>query len=259
MKKNSYRQLAEIEDEHWWFVYRRKIVQELLSKVRLRNGIKGLDVACGAGGNVQLLKKYCESVIGLDFSELALEFARNKREIGNVEFVRGDANNLEKIFRQGSFGLITIFNVLYHKWIVEELDVLEQCNVLLESGGIIVLTEPAFGFLMRRHDIQAMGVRRYNLRSAEKLLRNAGFRLIFGTYFNAIGFLPVLFLAVIERMKSKKSKTSINDKPIGELKVPNKPISSLILVLTMLEGSILSRLSKLPFGVTLLCIAEKRY
>lgn len=255
MNQGLYYHLAKIEDCHWWFAYRRKLAEDFLSQINMDGDIRGLDIGCGTGGNLELLEKYCHDVIGMDFSETAISLAEKKYL--KAKFIQGDANHLSHLFEPESFGLITIFNVLYHEWIINELDVLRQCNNILSPGGIIVVTEPAFNILKRRHDIQAMGKRRYRLGQFEGLLKAAGLKVIAGTYFNALSFLPAFFLSLMDRLYDIKKKGIIKENFVKELQMPGNKIDRILLRLMDAERKIISSTSKLPFGVTLMCIAQK--
>jgi ubiquinone/menaquinone biosynthesis C-methylase UbiE len=46
-----YRQHASLEDVHWWFIGRRRLVRALIARW-VAPGSSLLDVGCGAGGMV---------------------------------------------------------------------------------------------------------------------------------------------------------------------------------------------------------------
>ena len=255
MKQRLYSQLAEIEDIHWAFVHRRNLVDGLLSKLNINKFSKGLDIGCGTGGNLKFLEKYCCSVTGLDISGVALDLARIKCK--DNKFVCGDANYLANIFSPKSFGLVSIFNVLYHEWIKDDLNVLVQCNKVLIPGGILVVTEPAFNFLMRKHDYQAMGKRRYNLSQFRKMMRDSGFTVLFATYYNVISFVPALILALLNIMMPNQKNSVPENDYAKELLIPMDNINNLVFFLMNIERNFINIFPKLPVGVSLLCIAQR--
>ena len=255
MKQKLYSQLAEIEDIHWSFVHRRNLVDGLLSKLNINKFSKGLDIGCGTGGNLKFLDKYCCSVTGLDISEVALDFAR--RKCPDYKFVRGDANYLANLFSPKSFGFISIFNVLYHEWIKDDLSVLMQCNKVLIPGGILVVTESAFNFLNRNHDCQAMGKRRYKLSLFRKMLSDSGFTVLSATYYNALSFVPALILTFLNIIIPNQKNSVPENDYVKELQIPMNSINNLVFFLMNIETKLIKILHKLPIGVTLLCIARK--
>lgn len=255
MNPGIYVQLAAIEDKYWFHVSRRQLVEDYLTRLNLEKNARGLDIGCGTGGNCKLLEKYCSEVYGLDLSEFALELAK-KRGLNN-RFIRDDANNLADIFAPESFGLVTIFHVLYHEWISSEQSVLQQVHRILKPGGYVVITEPSFNILKRNHDIQDMGKRRYLLKPFEDMLTNAGFTLISGTYFNSISFLPALATKYLEKISMNKSQITDPDSEVKELQMPNTIINELLIKAIGLERMLIRLFGKAPFGVSLLCIARK--
>lgn len=255
MNPGLYSQLAEIEDIHWWHVSRRQMVEDHLIRLYLDKHIKGLDIGCGTGGNLRLLEKYCDEVSGLDLSDLALELAKKRWQHHN--FIKGNANSLADIFDPDTFGLITIFHVLYHEWITSESSVLRQVYQILKPGGYLVVTEPSFNILKRKHDIQDMGERRYRLKPFEKILKETGFILISSTYFNCISFLPALIVKAVEHMITKKNNSIKADEKTSELNIPGAVINNFIINIMAIERKIIGLFGKVPLGVSLLCVVRK--
>lgn len=253
MKDGLYHQLNEIENTHWWHISRRKLIDELLSEMDVDHQSLALDIGCGIGGNMSVLEKFTSRAIGMDYSELALSIARKKYP--QQEFILGDANNLYKNFRHDRFGLISIFNVLYHEWIKNEIRVLEQVFTLLNPGGYLIITEPAHEMLRRRHDEQGMGKSRYQLSVLSHLISEVGLDVQVGTYFNSVCFLPALVLKGFEFLKKKKPMTS--DENVKEMEVPPEMINSMMIRILDIERLIIKKCGGVPFGVTALAIARK--
>lgn len=253
MNPALYTQLAQVEDQHWWFKYRRKLVRNYLDKLTFSKEAKALDLGCGVGGNLKLLSQYCLEVYGVEISEEAVKLGRRKHT--GYQFVKGDINHLQDLFPEKHFNLVTIFNVLYHQWIKSEREVLEQVYRILKPGGTVLLTEPAFKILMRRHDVLGMGKTRYRIREFEYMMAEIGFEQVRGTYFNSISFLPALVLAWLERPKLLESENE--GSRVNELKMVGPVINKFILGLLNIERLIIKLFKKMPLGVTLLCIARR--
>ena len=47
MEKEFYLQYASVEDEHWWFVARRQILEKVISRLNLPNNAQILEAGCG--------------------------------------------------------------------------------------------------------------------------------------------------------------------------------------------------------------------
>ncbi len=249
-----YNQFAEIENDHWWFLGRRYLIKEMLLKTGKTHFENALDIGCGVGGNVNFLKNYCTEITGLDFSEAAVKLAKEKWPSCN--FLIGDANKISSLYEENSFDLVTVLNVLYHQWIINDEDFLEQTYKILNKGGYIVITEPAFMHLWRQHDIQDMGKIRYRLKEMKKMLKQAGFVIVSGSYFNSISYVPVLLSVLLYRLNRNKN---INDekKGVEEIKLPGNVINTIMLNLLKAEARFIKLIGKMPIGVSLICVAKK--
>jgi len=256
MKSEFYVQTSRIEDEHWWFHHRRRMVDLWLLRARgARNWERGLDLGCGTGGNLALLGKHCDSLTGVDRSEYALEIARRKHP--EATLVQGDANALGEQFTGGSFDLVGLFNVLYHRWITDDGAVMRDLARLLRPGGVLCLSEPAFRVLFRRHDVLGDGLRRYRLPELVALVEAAGLRVRQATYFN-LPALPFAYLrARMERRDGGLDRPVTPGEEAGELSLPSPWINRSIYGLMGLERAWISLVGRLPAGVTLLLLAEK--
>jgi len=258
MRDGFYRQTARVEGRHWWFLHRRRIVTALLDQKIASPpgpGARALDVGCGTGGNLETIERRGYLTVGIDRSPLALELARATHR--EARFACVDANRLGDSFVAGSFDLVTVLNVLYHEWIADESEVLAQIRRVLRPDGWLLLTEPAFESLRRRHDRVDSGVRRYSRRRLSQIVEEAGFEVLRATYFNAISFAPAAVVAAIDRLRGTAEPAGRLDET-GELSVPPGPINRLVLEMCRLEWLWLRRVGDLPFGVSLMLLARPR-
>ena len=83
-----------------------QLVLELIGDHDLR-GARVLDVGCGRGGTVHVLKEFfsCGSINGVDLSPKAIEFCRSRHKSPDVRFDVGDAERLS--FPDGTFDVVT--------------------------------------------------------------------------------------------------------------------------------------------------------
>jgi SAM-dependent methyltransferase len=249
-----YRQTAAIESDHWWFVHRRALVAQLLARHAPGPYERALDLGCGTGGNIALLASHARVTVGLDRSPLALELARSKDHAGLL--VRGDVSRLASTFAPASFDLAASFNVLYHEWVPDVPTALRDVRRVLRTGGCLVLTEPAFEWLRRRHDRIDYGARRFRLRALRDQVRQAGFEVRFASYFNAVSTVPALLRALIERGTGRLDAPLSADEMVGELGEPSLLARSLARAGCALERGALSAGLRLPLGVGLILIAR---
>lgn len=256
MRDGFYRQTARVEQRHWWFRHRRRIVTSLLDQEvlrPLRRDARALDVGCGTGGNLDTIGRRGYSTVGIDRSALALELARASH--GEATFVSADARLLGECFAADSFDLVTVFNVLYHEWIPDESEVLVQIRRVLRPGGWLLVTEPAFDSLARGHDRIDAGARRFTRRGLAAIVESAGFTVRRQSYFNVISFAPAAAVALMDRLRGRRDLGEQREET-AELSLPPAPVNAMLLGLCGVERFWLRRVGNLPFGVGVLVLAR---
>jgi ubiquinone/menaquinone biosynthesis C-methylase UbiE len=251
MEPRIYKQFSSIEDHHWWHQSRLKLAAYYIDKMNLVPDAKILDVGCGTGGTTKFLTQYGQ-VTGLDRSVIALQYAHEK--VGEITLVEGDANYIDRLFPPNYFDLITFFNVIYHQWIQDDLQVLASVRKILKPDGHVLLTEPAYKILMRKHDILVGGKTRYRLSNFKRYFSEAGIQYKWGRYFNVITYPVCLSLAM-----SNKVYPSIasGDDMIREISVPPRIINNAMRFFMRMEQSFLNWVP-VPIGVTLLVVGQKK-
>jgi SAM-dependent methyltransferase len=252
MERSLYQQLAEIEDTHWWFVYRRKLIAHLLEASGGVAGGLALDIGCGTGGNLSFLKEYCATVCGMDLSEYAIALARKKHP--SDTFLEGDINELRSFYTPESFDLISDFSVLCHEWVKSDVQSMRDVHHVLRPGGVFVVTEPAFPALRREHDRIGRIARRYTLQQLTSLLEKADFHSIRGTYFNAPA-LPITFMLALANRLRLSSRN--RDDCVSELKLPPNWLNDTLTSMLTAELAAIRTFGRIPFGVSIACVARK--
>ncbi|HJZ83405.1 MAG TPA: methyltransferase domain-containing protein [Pyrinomonadaceae bacterium] len=244
MEEHHYPILFEVEESHWWYVGRRRIIEAFVQDICA--GLKPgrpriLDVGCGTGANLKMLGAHGE-VAGVDISQQALEFCR-QRGLETVRF--GAAESLP--YEDESFDLVTALDVIEH--LDDDLTGLREIGRVLRPRGRLLLFVPAFMFLWGVQDEVSNHRRRYDRADLVRKVSEAGFEIEQISYANVTFFLPVLVVRWIMRIFKIRAETEygINFPAL------NRPLAALFAA----ERLVLQR-SGFPFGVSLICVARKR-
>ncbi len=256
MRDGFYHQTGRVEGRHWWFRHRRRLVTSLLDREISGppgDGARALEVGCGTGGNLETIERRGYFTVGIDRSPLALELARKGHPDAALACI--DANRLGDCFPSRSFDLVTVLNVLYHRWIASELAILEQVRRLLRPGGRLLVTEPAFESLRRRHDRVDYGARRYRRRQLVELVNGAGFTVKRATYFNTVALGPAAIAATIDRLGGAVDREARSEQT-AELTVPPAPVNWFLFELCRVEAFWLRSVGDLPLGVGIVLLAR---
>jgi SAM-dependent methyltransferase len=253
MKAEAYSLLAGRHQTYWWHRARRSTSLAVLRRFGLNERCRWLDVGCGPGGNLMLLEALRpELIAGLDLSPIALKLAQKSSP--GARLVRADISQ-GLPFAAAAFDVVTIFNVLYHRWIPSEDAVLHEVIRVLRPGGLLLITEPAFSILEREMDEIGMGLRRYRVADIAGFCRTAGFQVEFASYFTAFGF-PLLLAAKLFSDLRRRWGTPVAGQA-SDMKPLPKPINEMAYQLARLEGGLIAAGASIPFGVTLLCLARR--
>jgi SAM-dependent methyltransferase len=237
-----------MEERHWWYRSLHHLILQIVSKEYDRLGsLEILDAGCGTGRLCQLLDSY-GTVLGLDISDLALNFCR-KRGVKNV--IQSDLNKAD--LGQERFDIITSMDVLYHAAVTNEVAILKTFHNSLKSGGMLLVNLPAFPLLMSGHDKAIHTRRRYRRPELINMLQNAGFEIEFCSY-RLCSMFP--FLALYRLINAGLNRNTLRENSTSDVKQTNPMLNYLLEQITEMEGRIMHFIP-LPFGLSLFAIARK--
>jgi SAM-dependent methyltransferase len=243
MEPDEYKTLYELEDTYWWYVARRRLVEEWLERLcgRAKQRIVA-DFGCGTGANERVLGAF-GNVVLVDMSHDALHFCRKR---GLERLVCSSAEQIA--LRSDSVDVATAMDMLEH--IDNDIAGMREVLRVLKPGGSFLITVPAFGFLWSEHDEALHHRRRYTVYELRNKLTTAGFEVIRTTHFITFLFFPILVMRVWQGAFKKNAypKTSHVILPAW--------INSFLESLLNVERA-LCRVINLPFGVSIVAVARK--
>lgn len=244
MQQHTYSIMYEVEEAHWWFVGRRRIISSFVEQIIRDLDTERpqiLDIGCGTGANLELLAKFGEAE-GVDVSPEALAFCRTR---GLQSVRQGEAEHLP--YEDSSFDLVTGLDVVEH--LDDDLAGLEEMRRVLRPGGRALIFVPAFMFLWGVQDDISNHRRRYTLGGLRQVVQQAGFEVERATYANITFFAPILLGRLLMRATGFRP-ASENNLTVGSL---NRVLGSIFGA----EAPVLRHLN-LPFGVSIICVARRR-
>lgn len=243
MERALYDELYHTEENHWWFRGRRSVIRSVLKKIPRSQSQTALDIGCGTGLNTEMLNTLGFSAEGLESSDDAIYFARLRSP--NTTVRKGSFPGVDR--EEKKYNLITLFDVLEH--IEDDAGALRVAQSLLQPGGYVLLTVPAFTFLWTEHDALAHHRRRYRKKDLLEKLRAAGLHVTYVSYFNFFLFFPIALVRVIKktfRVSSGKSDFALTPSWL------NRVLTRIF----ALEGIFL-RMTSFPVGVSIIVLARK--
>ncbi len=246
METYEYEIMAAVEHDHWWYRGMRALAAAWLDQVYGdRTDLVVLDAGCGAGGNADFLRRY-GAVVGLDLAPIALRLAQ-RRVPGRLQ--RGSVLALP--YRDESFDLVTSFDVLYHRAVIDETAALRESWRVLKPGGRVLLRLPAYQWLSSSHDRSVHGRHRYTARETRGLLERAGFAIERMSYVNSL----LLPLPVAQRLLERLRPGETSHE--SDMRAPHPLVNRALGVVLLLEAAWLRRGGRFPAGLSVMVIARK--
>jgi SAM-dependent methyltransferase len=218
MQTAQFQLHADIEDRHWWFVGRRRIMSCLTAEVVAPSPRSlVIDVGCGTGANIAALADRYDCV-GIDTSAEAIELAR--RRFPQVRFIDGRApEDIGDLFTQAR--LILLMDVLEH--IEDDFLFLSRLLAATAEGCHVLLTVPADPSLWSAHDESFGHYRRYDKSRLEMLWSGLPVMPLLFSYFNS-RLLPVIRTVRVWNQRSHRASGQAGT----DFWMPNRIANSLL-------------------------------
>jgi SAM-dependent methyltransferase len=240
MDRDYEQQTHRVEDSHWWYRGRRRVLDRVIDDMRLPARPRILDAGCGSGRNMVDLSRQ-GTVTGVELSSTSVQIAR-QRGVGDV--IEGSI--LSMPFPSDSFDLAVSLDVIEH--LEDDAGALTELRRVVVPGGRLLVTVPAYSWLWSGHDEINHHHRRYTRRSLLSLAHQTGWECQRTTYFNSL-LLPVaIVLRALDRLSSRTTESSL------DLWVPPSPANWALERPLALEATLIGLGGRIPAGLSLLAV-----
>lgn len=242
MQSFQIERMHNLEDRYWWFIARRNTVVDFARRHLPAGKPILLDIGAGGGANGFALIQDAR-VISLDISLRSLELCK-KRGLQCPTLASAEVLP----FKNESVDMVVALDILEH--LEDDNRALAECLRVLKPGGRLLLTVPAYQFLWSLHDQALYHRRRYRRRELRMQIRQAGFLPLYSGYF----FFFLFPLALLQRLLTK---WVFKPAEIDE-QIPRIPsfLNALLVRFQKMETALM-HLAALPFGLSILAVAEK--
>ena len=236
----------EIEDNSFWFRHRNRCIVSLIQRFRPAGAL--LDIG---GGNGYVAKGLIAGGIACVLLEPGVDGARaaRARGIDPVICARLEDAGLPP----GSFSAAGMFDVLEH--IEDDGAALRAIWDVLQPGGRLFLSVPAYPFLYSVDDDEAGHFRRYTRASLGPVLAQSGFEVEFATYlFAPLPPLVYLLRTLPSRLAARRGANPARN---AAEHVPGGLQARVMDGLLALEYRRIAAGETIPFGTSCFCVAVK--
>jgi SAM-dependent methyltransferase len=242
-KPDYFPRLAAIEQAHFWFRVRNKLIQWALGNY-FPDAKSFFEVGCGTGFVLERIREKSPAtrLVGSDIFVDGLAFA--KARLPGVEFYQMDARSIPF---EDEFDVVGAFDVLEH--LVEDNTALAQMFNATRPGGGLLVTVPQQRYLWSASDEHAMHQRRYSCAELRRKVETAGFQIERITSFNSLLF-PLM---VWSRMQQKRDQEF---QPWRELEI-SSALNKILESILKLERLLIEKGLSFPVGGSLLLIGRR--
>lgn len=236
--------MEKYEKTYWWHIGKKNLVREFIRKYKKDKELKILEIGCGAGEITEMLTEFGK-VYANDVAKLAI----NKvQERGIKNTIHGDINSLDLKKYENKFDIVLSLDVLEH--IKEDTKVMANTHKMLKGSGKFLITAPAYKFLWSMHDEALEHQRRYTDYELKTKLEDNGFRIIKQSHFVFFAFPVIALVKFLSNFFSKKAYPNTS-----YIELPG--LLNDLMVKTLSVEIFLMKRFNLPFGTTIVVVAEK--
>jgi SAM-dependent methyltransferase len=233
-------QTHRVEDRHWWYQGRRRVIERAIERLGLPEQARILDAGCGSGRNMVELAHH-GAVTGIELSETSVELAR-ERNVGEVL----EGSVMDMPFDDAAFDLTVSLDVIEH--LEDDVGALGELRRVTKPGGALLVTVPAYQWLWSGHDEVNHHHRRYSRRTLLAAARSAGWHPERFTNFTSLLLPGAILMRALERFKPSTSKSSL------DLWIPPAPLNWALRQPSYLEAAVIGRGGSIPAGLSLLAV-----
>jgi 2-polyprenyl-3-methyl-5-hydroxy-6-metoxy-1,4-benzoquinol methylase len=240
-----YDELHRVEQTHWWFRARRRIVWSLVQRY-VEGGsnrrLRVCELGCGTGGNLTAIAED-HDVVGVECSPHALDYAR--QSLGSRVRLGSLPHKID--LPPNSFDVVLITDVLEH--IENDAASAITALELARPGGIVVATVPAYQWLYSPRDVHHHHFRRYGKQQFGQLWTTIDARVELLSHYNTALFPAAATVRLASKLFQRQSEP-------GDISIPPRAINKQLTRLMQCEANLLGRIP-MPFGLSLVAVIRK--
>lgn len=246
MKKQFAAEYESLEQWHWWFQGRQKILEKVLTEeLRGRGASLIASLGCGPAEGLKWLEPFVDAggkVVGVDIEPLHARAVSPR-----IEYVIGSLESLP--IESSSFDAVLALDVLEH--LDDDAAGLREAMRLVKPGGLLLATVPALPSLWGGQDVVSHHRRRYTKKTLKQLFGRSGLQQPRVTYFNTFLFPAVAAVRWTRRAvgTADRQRSDFDDARPGF-------VNDLLTSVFSAEQHVAPKVT-LPIGVSLLATLRK--
>lgn len=247
MNPEEYANLADVENRHWFYVGKRRIVRHWIERRHpLRPDHLLADCGAGTGTFAAEMAPRCR-VLAIDDHEESLALARQKLGPERVRY--GSCTHLP--LEAASVDVLTALDVIEH--VQNDRAAVAEFARVTRPGGLVVITVPALMVLWSDWDVALHHFRRYTRPGLLDVVPRDAFEIVHCAYVNVAAFPLVL---AVRKWRALKARLGARITARSEDAIPPAPLNALLR--WSFVGLACQGVVRFPCGVGLLAVLRRR-
>lgn len=240
MDADYYKEMAALQEEHWWYEGRRQILSSIIHNLNLPENSEILEAGCGPGANLKMLQNF-GVVSAVEPEEFAAKYAS---DLSGIDVKTGFLP--DPFPYDGPFDLIGAFDVIEH--IEDDVGALKALHTRGKDNSTAIFTVPAHQWLWSKHDDINHHKRRYNRAQFKDVLERAGYKVEKISYYNMWLFPLAVTVRYLKKALGKEDESDVQ--------MPSPFVNNILKSLFASEKHLL-KFMNLPFGLSIIAVCRK--
>jgi SAM-dependent methyltransferase len=247
MNPDEYKNLAQVEAQHWFYAGKREIVHHWICHFhQLESGDLLADCGAGTGIFVAEMIGKC-NVVAVDDFEESLELLRAR--LGETRVRKGSCTALP--LADESVDVLTALDVIEH--VQDDHAALREFLRVLRPGGLAVITVPALMALWSDWDVSLRHYRRYDRRGLVKIIPDR-FEILHMNYVN-VAVLPLVYF--VRKFRELRQRLGFKVVARSEDAIPPSWLNNFLRAIFVRMAC--QNVFRFPVGVGLLVVLRKKH
>lgn len=238
-----------VEDTSFWFRHRNECIVSVVKSFPPPDNAPIFDIG---GGNGFVSLGLAQGGFNVVLVEPGRAGAANAKKRGIKDVICATTETAN--FQPHSLPAIGLFDVIEH--IDDHISFLRSARELLNHGGYLYATVPAFSFLWSQEDVLAGHHRRYTLNSISDTLKTSGFEVLFSSYIFRFLPAPIFLLRSLPHLIGLSKKTQTLSNVNQDHTAPNGPLARIFNAMLKPEIEKLRSKKAMRFGGSCLIVAK---
>ncbi len=210
MSNRDIKQSYDAVASHFNLTRRKHLQPELLEfKQYFKDGQRILDLGCGSGRMIRILKNFEIDYIGVDVSDNQLNYAK-KEDLGkikNTEFIV--QNILDLDFKKSSFDIVLCIATFHHiKTKKDRIKLLKNIHFWLKPSGLLLMTN--WNLLQKKYFKYIFNFQKHSWNDFIVPYKNNNGRVMANRYYHSFTANELKKLLLKTGFKIEKSELSEN-------------------------------------------------